>query len=89
MKMLQSDICQNFYRYERIRRSGKYNMIMDWELAAKDSGLNREAYTKAVKKYSHIKAAIIREYGDIEKLLKSQNIVEGHNVFYNTNKLIF
>ncbi len=34
----------NFYKYEKVRRSGRYNMIMEAQLAIKACGISSREY---------------------------------------------
>lgn len=43
--------------YEKVRTSGKYNMVTDWALAAKEAGLTQDEYMHVIRHYSHIKSA--------------------------------
>lgn len=44
-----------FLRYEKVRTSGKYNMIVEWELARKKAHLTKDEYFEIIKQYSHYK----------------------------------
>lgn len=48
----------NFIKYEKVRLSGKYNMIMDCGKAAKEAGLTMKEYTDIVKRYSIVKELV-------------------------------
>ena len=70
MKMLQPDICQNFYRYERIRRSGKYNMIMEARFAMIEAGLKAKKYSDVIRHYSEYKSAIEENFGSVDNFME-------------------
>lgn len=52
----------NWLKYESVRRSGKYNMIMEGARAAKEARLSLQDYTKIIKRYSIIKDKIEKRY---------------------------
>ena len=70
MKQLQPDICQNFYRYELVRRSGKYNMIMEARFAMIEAGLNAKDYASTIRYYSEYKSAIEENYGSVDNFME-------------------
>jgi len=45
----------NFNKYEKVRKSGKYNMITEAHLAAIEAGLSREDYMFTMKNYTQLK----------------------------------
>ena len=70
MKLLQPDICQNFYRYEQVRRSGKYNMIMEARLAMIEAGLSAKDYASTIRHYSEYKSAIEENYDSVDNFME-------------------
>ena len=70
MKMLQPNICRNFYRYEQVRRGGKYNMIMDAKLAMVEAGLKAKDYADVIRHYSEYKSAIEANFGSIDNFME-------------------
>ena len=70
MKLLQSDICQNFYRYELVRRGGKYNMVMDARFAMIEAGLSAKDYANTIRHYSEYKSAIEENYGSVDNFME-------------------
>ena len=44
-----------FLRYEKVRSSGKYNMIVEWETARKKAHLTKDEYFEIIKQYTHYK----------------------------------
>lgn len=48
----------SFYRYELVRRSGKYSMIMETRLAMIEAGLKTKDYSDVIRHYSEYKSAI-------------------------------
>lgn len=67
---LQRQELRNFYRYEQVRRSGKFNMITDLELAAQTADLEIDEYRNVIRRYSQYKQIIIREYGSIDDFMR-------------------
>ena len=70
MKLLQPDICRNFYRYEQVRRSGKYNMIMEARLAMIEAGLSAKDYANMIRYYSEYKSAIEKNFGSVDNFME-------------------
>lgn len=58
-----------FYRYEKVRRSGKYNMITECVQAAKAAKLDIVDYRYVINHYSKIKEIIEQRYGSVDKFL--------------------
>lgn len=56
--------------YEKVRRSGDYNMVVDFDRASKKAGLSITIYTKIMRKYADIERAIIDKYGSIENYME-------------------
>lgn len=50
-----------FLRYEKVRLSGKYNMIMDSETARIEACLSKEEYLEIIKQYSVYKKMFIED----------------------------
>lgn len=46
---------ENWLKYEKVRRSGKFNMIIEWKQAAKDAKLSDKDYASTTKRYSVLK----------------------------------
>ena len=46
---------EKFLRYEEVRLSGKYNMIMEWVDACIEADLNKEDYFYIIEHYSKLK----------------------------------
>ena len=70
MKPLQPDICRNFYRYEQVRRSGKYNMIMEARFAMIEAGLSAKDYANTIRHYSEYKSAIEENFDSIDNFME-------------------
>ena len=50
------EIVRRFRAYEKVRQSGKYNMITDAGAAMNESGLTKGEYFAVVENYGHYKA---------------------------------
>lgn len=70
MKMLQPNICRNFYRYEQVRRGGKYNMIMEAKLAMAEAGLKAKDYADVISHYSEYKSAIEDNFDSVDNFME-------------------
>ena len=46
---------EKFMRYEKVRQSGKYNMITDFILAKQEANLTEKEYFEIIKNYSNYK----------------------------------
>lgn len=67
---LQRQELRNFYKYEQVRRSGKFNMITDLELAAQTADLEIDEYRNVIRRYSQYKQIVIREYSSIDDFMR-------------------
>ena len=70
MELLQPDICRNFYHYEQVRRSGKYNMIMEARFAMIEAGLKAKDYSDVIRHYSEYKSAIEKNFGSVNNFME-------------------
>ena len=61
----------NFYHYELVRRSGKYNMITEAELAAKSAGLDMITYRKIILEYEHLRRIAEIRYGSMDRFMRA------------------
>ncbi len=50
-----------FLRYEKVRLSGKYNMLTESEQARKEAQLSREDYLYIIMNYSDLKIKVMEE----------------------------
>lgn len=50
---------EEWLRYERVRRSGRYNMVAEWPLAARDARLDGRQYGLIQKHYGAIRAMVM------------------------------
>lgn len=69
MKLTRKEL-DNFYRYEQVRRGGKYNMIMEAKLAMVEAGLKAKDYADVISHYSEYKSAIEESFGSVDKLME-------------------
>lgn len=60
---------KNWKKYELVRRSGMYNMMVEYKEASKEAKLSIQNYTNILKRYSIIKDYIVKKYGDVDKFL--------------------
>ena len=60
----------NFYHYELVRRSGKYNMITEAKLAAKSAGLDMITYRKIILEYEHLRRIAEIRYGSMDRFMR-------------------
>ena len=60
----------NFYHYELVRRSGKYNMITEAKLAAESAGLDMITYRKIIFEYEHLRRIAEIRYGSMDRFMR-------------------
>lgn len=60
----------NFYHYELVRRSGKYNMITEAKLAAKSAGLDMITYRKIIFEYEHLRRIAEIRYSSMDRFMR-------------------
>lgn len=61
----------NFYHYELVRRSGKYNMITEAKLAAKSAGLDMITYRKIILEYEHLRRVAEIHYSSMDRFMRA------------------
>ena len=61
----------NFYHYELVRRSGKYNMITEAKLAAESAGLDIITYRKIILEYEHLRRVAEIRYGSMDRFMRA------------------
>lgn len=63
---------ENWMRYEKVRRSGVFNMITEWKQAAKAAKLSDKDYNSTIKRYSILKSKAEKLYTptQIDDMLK-------------------
>lgn len=57
---------KNWFKYENVRRSGTYNMIMESSEASKVAKMTLNDYTQTLKRYSFIKLKIEEQFSKEE-----------------------
>lgn len=60
----------NFYKYEKVRRSGRYNMIMEAQLAIKACDISSREYRDILLGYNQYKSYIEAQYGSVDKFMR-------------------
>lgn len=60
----------NFYKYEKIRRTGRYNMVIEASKAIKACGISSREYRDIILNYNHHKKYIEAEYASVDKFMK-------------------
>ena len=63
--IVNKDWKPNFYKYEKVRRSGRYNMIMEADKAIKACGVSSREYRDIILSYSTYKRYTEAEYGAV------------------------
>jgi len=62
-RIMLEDMKDYFIEYEKIRRSGKYNMITEAKFVAEEMGVKLDYYYSIIKNYSELKE-IFKDYID-------------------------
>lgn len=60
----------NFYRYEKVRRSGRYNMITEADKAIKACGIDVREYRDILLSYNTYKGYVEAEYGTVDNFMR-------------------
>lgn len=60
----------NFYKYEKVRRSGRYNMIMEASQAIKSCGISSREYRDIILSYDTYKRYIEAEHGTVDSFMR-------------------
>lgn len=60
----------NFYKYEKVRRSGRYNMIMEANQAIEACGIISREYRDILLGYNQYKGYIEAQYGSVDKFMR-------------------
>lgn len=63
---------KNWFKYENVRRSGTYNMIMESSEASKVAKMTLNDYTQTLKRYGFIKPKVEEQFTqeEIDKHVK-------------------
>ncbi len=70
MTLINKDWKPNFYRYEKVRRCGRYNMIMEASQAIKACGIASREYRDIILSYNHYKRYVEAEYESVDEFMK-------------------
>ncbi len=68
--LLTEDWKSNFYKYEKVRRSGRYNMVMEAEKAIKACDITSREYRDIILSYSTYKRYTEAEYGTVDNFMR-------------------
>ena len=60
----------NFYKYEKVRRSGRYNMVMEADKAIKACDISSREYRDIILSYNTYKRYIEAEYGTVDSFMR-------------------
>ena len=60
----------NFYKYEKVRRSGRYNMIMEARQAIKVCGISSREYRDILLNYNTYKRYVEAKYGTVGSFMR-------------------
>ncbi len=60
----------SFYKYEKLRRSGRYNMIMEARQAIKACGISNREYRDILLNYNIYKRYIKAKYGTVDNFMR-------------------
>ena len=69
-----SDWKLNFYKYEKVRRSGRYNMIMEARLAIKACGMSNREYRDILLGYNQYRGYIEAQYGSVDRFMRKYKL---------------
>lgn len=70
MTLINEDWKPNFYKYEKVRRSGRYNMIMEACQAIKACGISSREYRDIILNYNCYKRYIEAKYESVDKFMR-------------------
>ena len=70
MALINEDWKPNFYKYEKVRRSGRYNMIMEADKAIKARDISSREYRDILLNYNHYKRYVEAEYESVDKFMR-------------------
>lgn len=68
--IVNKDWKPNFYKYENVRRSGRYNMVMEADKAIRVCGISSREYRDILPSYSTYKSHIEAEYGTVDSFMR-------------------
>lgn len=70
MTLINEDWKPNFYKYEKVRRSGRYNMITEADKAIRACGISSREYRDILLNYNHYKRYVEAKYGSVDKFMR-------------------
>lgn len=70
MTLVNENWKPSFYKYEKVRRSGRYNMITEADKAIKACGITSREYRDIILGYNTYKRYIEAEYGSVDKFMR-------------------
>lgn len=70
MTLINENWKPNFYKYEKVRRSGRYNIIMEANQAIKACGITSREHRDIILGYSTYKRYIEVEYGTVDNFMR-------------------
>jgi len=70
MALINENWKLNFYKYEKVRRSGRYNMTMEADQAIKACGIGSREYRDILLHYNTYKGYVEAKYGSVDKFMR-------------------
>lgn len=70
MTLINENWEPNFYKYEKVRRSGRYNMIMEADKAIKTCGISSQEYRDILLNHNHYKRYVEAKYESVDKFMR-------------------
>lgn len=70
MALINENWKPNFYKYEKVRRSGRYNMIMEADKAIRACSTSSREYRDIILGYNTYKRYIEAEYGTVDNFMR-------------------
>ncbi len=70
MTLINENWKPNFYKYEKVRRSGRYNMITEADKAIKACDISSREYRDIILSYSTYKRYVEAEYGTVDNFMR-------------------
>lgn len=67
---MMSVSCLSFYKYEKARWSGRYNMIMEADKAIEACDITSREYRDIILSYGTYKRYIEAEYGTVDNFMR-------------------
>ena len=70
MALVNENWKPNFYKYEKVRRNGRYNMTMEADKAIKACGIASREYRDIILSYNTYKRYVETEYGTVDNFMR-------------------